>query len=1429
MSKLSSFLGVRRRPALQALTTVCAALLLAGPAQSGLIDIATSPLVVSNLNSVKPNLFFILDDSGSMDWDYAPDFVGEDDGNGQNCRSTGAGLETAFYSGRFTSLCCQNAQNSQTCLDIDRGTFTQRGHPPFLSADFNGQAYNPAIRYLPGVNADGTERTAMTSANTTGWTVVPYDQYGVQSSSTRNLVSDYPDTAWCSSVDPSNCLRNGNYVLPGRVNGVDYTVFNAVLATGSGAIAVGSPDAATTESRSFGPHYYRIIPSEYCDSENLRNCQHGASGTFTIPAPVRWCNSDANARASTPAAGSCQANRTSSYTHARYPTKYSVVGTLGSAALTPSVRISLSGCTSSRTVGVGTLIVNGVDLFQGNPTALTNSASTLASAVRTRINANTGITGFSASGSNDTFTITAPMSAGNLTATATLSRGSGSHSSCVWTLSTTPQFSGYTAPSTGTFQGSFERIDIVPTRTSYPKASTRSDCAGATCTYAEEMTNFANWYAYYKTRMQSMKSSASRAFVGVGDNRRVGYTTLNKNASNDWLNVDTFTGTHKNNWFAKLRAASPSNATPLKASLSQAGRYFGGVLKNTTIDGVTVSDPMQYSCQKNYTLLSTDGYWNESTNPIKLDGTNVGEQDAGLSNAMKDRVPVANTLADGAAYYFNTDLRTTANCTGALGLDVCGTSTDSNVPSEKQVMRTFTLGLGINGFMQFKSDYLSDTTGDYYAVKSGLTPNPAAGVCTWQTSGQCTWPAPVNNSQQNVDDLWHAAVNGDGKYFSARDPAALYTGLYSALAAIDVVESSTAAATTSNPNITAGDNQIFVSSFKSGEWTGEVLGKRIDVTTGDVLASTAQDWSASTLLNANTSRRVLMFDSGSASATKLKAFDWDVMTSSERAYFETAHITATGRALSQFCALGPYCVNLVTQTATAGEGLVEYIAGSRSQEGDLSDVTKAFRQRVSLLGDVVNSEAVYVGAPALSLTDSGYSAFKSAQGTRTKMVYIGANDGMLHAFNAETGEEVWAYVPTAVLPNLYKLADKEYASKHQYFVDATATVADVQISGQWRTVLVSGLGAGGRSYFALDVTDPNNPKALWEFTNTNLGFTFGRPEIGKLEDGTWVALVTSGYNNVSSGDGKGYLYVLNVATGAIVRTIGTNVGSTSDPAGLAHIRGWYEDGETDATIKRVYGGDNLGNVWRFDINNNVGAAGYDAQRLATLRNASNAVQPVTSRPELGKVGPYVMVFVGTGRYMGSTDLTDTTTQSIYGIKDRLTAEDFGNVRDTANAFVRQTLALGTCPANATSCSGSESVRTVPNPEPVNLATNGGWYVDLPVSSERVNTDPVLALGTLIVTSNIITSGDVCKVGGSSWLNFIDYSTGATVPSALGVAGVYLNNGIGSRSTVGMLPSGQLRSYTTVSNRPRGPEVNAPPFSANAGGIKRHSWRDLSGN
>src|SRR5262249_27819680 len=153
-----------------------------------------------------------------------------------------------------------------------------------------------------------------------------------------------------------------------------------------------------------------------------------------------------------------------------------------------------------------------------------------------------------------------------------------------------------------------------------------------------------------------------------------------------------------------------------------------------------------------------------------------------------------------------------------------------------------------------------------------------------------------------------------------------------------------------------------------------------------------------------------------------------------------------------------------------------------------------------------------------------------------------------------TGSEMWAYIPRIVLPNLWQLADAAYATKHQYYVDGTPASMDIYDGSTWRTIVVGGLNSGGRGYYALDVTNPTAPQALWEFCSdstmcvlydTDLGLTYGNPVFTKNAKGNWVVLVTSGYNNVSPGTGQGFLYVLDPLTGKILQKIGTGVGSTT--------------------------------------------------------------------------------------------------------------------------------------------------------------------------------------------------------------------------------------------------------------------------------------------
>ncbi|MDD5176748.1 MAG: PilC/PilY family type IV pilus protein [Sterolibacterium sp.] len=1225
-----------------------------------------------------------------------------------------------------------------------------------------------------------------------------------------------------------------------------------------------------------------------------------------------------------------------------------------------------------------------------------------------------------------------------------------------------------------------------------------------TISTAAEKQNFANWYSYYRTRMQMMKTAAGLAFKPIDNHYRVGFMTINNNVSPDFLNFATFDSAQKSAWYAKLYSASPNSSTPLREALSNAGRIYAGKL--TSLYGVTVTDPIQYSCQQNFTILSTDGFWN-GPSTYNLSGGSVGQQDGteprpyndgaavtvtvvtpvttivqnrtvtptqtttpwtrnnitavsatmncstggggsgggvsclqdngqnsastirtwcmstssnpgnsndctgqmgggspkayacrGTSNSTnKPNAPgntgcvtdgqgqewciysgdqgagrsctrvyasnslyackwaapndgytvttqaqrynqiatgssttsidnttstynrsvvttngvaapptngattttvtnvssstttatsdtgapggattwtnvgstttscsatppalgptaamqgtpstssngtavvtplsttgptdgtststsattggTANTLADVAEYYYVTSLRTTAlgNAIGVLGADV---SKKANGDDAWQHMTTFTLGLGARGRMVFSPTYLTDTIGDFPAVKNGSAANPAGGVCSWQASGACNWPTPAADQPEAIDDLWHAAVNGRGTYFSATNPTSLATGLSNALTGVNKSIGTSAAAATSNPNVTSGDNFLFSSTFTTVEWYGELVRQQLDLTSGR--PSDTIDWAARDQLDANTATARTIYTYDSTAASRLKSFLWASLSGTEQAYFNAPNISS----LTQFCASGATCLSAANQTAAAGSPLVSFLRGDRSNEGATTDLTKYYRQRTHVLGDIVNAEAVYVKATLFAYADAGYGAFKSANSARQGMVYAAANDGMLHAFNADTGAEAWAYIPSLMLPTLYKLADKNYANQHQYFLDGTPAVGEISTGGVWKTILVGGMNGGGRGYYALDITDPAAPKALWEFADTNLGYTFGNPEIAKLADGTWVVMVASGYNNVSPGDGVGRLYVLNAATGAIIRSISTGVGSTGTPSGLARIRGWADNAMTDNTALRVYGGDLLGNVWRFDINNTVGAAGYDAQRLVTLVDGSGSPQPITAKPELGECNGYPVVFVGTGRYLGTSDLANAQQQSFYAVKDNLDATSLSNPRSAGSHFVLQTEANTTCPSgtSASICSTGQSVRTSSN-NPVTFLSDNGWYLDFPDTRERDNTDPTLALGTLAFNTNI-PSSSACSVGGYSFRYFLNYCTGAPISTAGTIVAVSLGDALATRPVIVSLPNNTVVELTRLSD---GTTVTSNVPIGGDGTMRRVSWREL---
>lgn len=945
----------------------------------------------------------------------------------------------------------------------------------------------------------------------------------------------------------------------------------------------------------------------------------------------------------------------------------------------------------------------------------------------------------------------------------------------------------------------WSRVDITPATVFPAKSAERTDCAGTTCTYAEEMANFATWYAWYRTRTQMIKTSIGLAFKDMRGtpktgadlfadpndsdyfHGRIGLTTINSltKPAPLKLNIANFDTTQKTNFYSKLYSLVPGGGTPLRESLDEMGKMYQGT-------STKYADPVQYSCQRNYVILSTDGYWKPGYYG------SIGDADgaAGVTKPSYDANHASNTLADIAYYYYHTDLRP-GSCSSP---DVCtdnvpksGEDPDVDDVATYQHMTTFTIGLGVDGTLAYQNNYKISKTGDYHDIVQGTK----------------AWPVPSPGKQETVDDLWHAAVNGRGTYFSAKNPVALENGLRTALLSTQSSNGSGAAAATSNLEPTTNDNSIYIATYRTVQWDGEVKAYTIDLSNG--LLSGAPTWSTSALLTAsgNSDSRTIYTSSGSTRTLFKVLSTAGGLTAPQLAYFDNSN-------LSQYATW-----DATQKSAATAELLVNYLRGQNAYEDQDGNAAgnRLYRDRIRVLGDVVHSQPVYVKAPQHNFSDTGYATYKSDNQTRPATLYVAANDGMLHAFNAVTGEERWAYVPPIVLPEMWRLADSGYSSNHHFFLDGPLTISDAYIGGAWKTILIGALGKGGRGYYALDVTDPVDPKPLWTFSasdNSNVGYTYGTPYITKLGNGTWVAVLTSGYNNIPEGgkyaaaDGKGYVFVLNLANGNVIKTIPTTEGTVGNPSGLARINIRVADFATNNTAIAAYGGDLLGNMWRFDLD-----AGT-ASKLASVG------KPIMAGPEIGEVDTKPVIFFGTGRYLGASDLTDVSAQSIFAIRD-----DGTTTISDMDQLVQQTV------------SGTGTTRNVSN-NPVDWTTKFGWYINFPNNppdqGERVVVEPQLYFGTLIVASVVPTASD-CQPGGYSWLYQLDYRTGGNVippsPPTPTPPGATKSVSPIVGVTVAKLPSGTPVIYSVLadgSNPAPVPMTLSPTGSTS--GVKRVLWRVL---
>ncbi|MBU4133586.1 MAG: PQQ-binding-like beta-propeller repeat protein [Proteobacteria bacterium] len=677
-----------------------------------------------------------------------------------------------------------------------------------------------------------------------------------------------------------------------------------------------------------------------------------------------------------------------------------------------------------------------------------------------------------------------------------------------------------------------------------------------------------------------------------------------------------------------------------------------------------------------------------------------------------------------------------------------------------------------------------------------------------------TWPNPTDGDRQKIDDMWHASVNGRGSFLNASNPQELVNSLISVMQNIDSRTVSDASVSVNGEELQAG-TRIFQSSYSSDGWVGDVKAYAINQTSGEVIRDTAV-WSA---------------------ADKLEDQHWN-----------------TGRKIATFNGSSgiPFMYNSLTaaQKTVLTENEVNYLRGDSSLEAQNGG---SFRNRFSQLGDIVHSAPLY----------------------ENNVLYVGSNDGMVHAFDANTGAELFAYVPNLVFNNLKRLTETSYT--HKFFVDLTPSAGRIGNN----TYLVGGLGKGGRGYYMLDITSPAaNTEAntsswvKWEYPKAstpgaelnNLGYSFSKAFLVRSNDDTisgngWVVIFGNGYNSAS---GHAMLIVLNAATGELIKTIDTGVNSCNGLSTPVPI-----DVDGDLRVDYVYAGDLKGNLWKFNFSGSSssdwGVAykdGITPMPLFQAKDASGFTQPITSKPDVmrhcSKNG-YMVVF-GTGRYMGDVDFTDVSSQTLYGIWDYGDDADNTEYLGTFNRpglsnqpssvkLLSQTQVdwrtlngndFRTLSNNSANWETLDDATTgqQPNPGSATAGTmaDAGWYFDLPINQgaaghERIISDVIIRSGNVIAITFRPNRDTPCSAGGSSIVHELNACSGSRLSQAqfdIDNDGFIDDDDLINIGTpedpilvppTGLYIPGRLFSPVIVTiPRTTGPDIEAKYFSSTSGSI-----------
>jgi type IV pilus assembly protein PilY1 len=903
-------------------------------------------------------------------------------------------------------------------------------------------------------------------------------------------------------------------------------------------------------------------------------------------------------------------------------------------------------------------------------------------------------------------------------------------------------------------------------------------------TQAEELENYATWFSYHRTRMKIAKAGSSEAFNQLGDNVRVGFRTIwNRNNFNIPVqdgNDGKFEDASRNTWFQRLFGAQGNNGTPLRAALYDTGEYFRLDTAAGPYGPAATSEQLQ--CRQNFAILTTDGFWNGS-----IGSRTIGDQDGQPGVAIFNPADDSNTIRYTKAHPYR-DTNSNTNWENTLA-DVAmkywkmdlRPDQDNIIPTSAdnsafwQHMVTFGISIGLKGTV--------DQTSVAEVLRDGRPRINGTAV---------DWPDPTDaENAERIDDLLHAAVNGRGDFIAATSADKFREAITSVLGLIQARLASGSNVATNSATFQS-DTRAYQATYRSGIWTGDLVAR--DVTAAGGISST-EAWRVSSRIAATYADAATGNDHHNR-----PVFTWG--GSPAGAAFPT---TAQATLLARSAGSAP-----VTGAANAS-----YVKGL--QTGELSN-GGVLRNRSSVFGDIINSSPVY---------------------TRdTEMLYVGANDGMLHGVDALTGNVVFSYVPKGInWAKLSSISDPAYT--HGFFVDGPVALSTNRLQAN-TNYLVGSLGRGGKGVFGLDVSDPDNfanADVLWDNTGSadaDMGYVLGLPLIVRGNNNDILAIVPNGIDSTS---GDAVLYIYNMTSGVQIKKI---TASASTGNGLSSPRAADLNG--DGKVDYVYAGDLQGNIWKFDLssaNPTDWALGLGGAPLFTATDDSGNRQPITGGLALAREAGYGRVWLtfGTGKLITFGDLSSTTVQTWYGLIDDGTAIADGR-DDLVIREIAQVGALG----DGRVVRAFEAAASLPGGV-------RGWAVDLdePVAGERIVSGPRINGRAAFVSSIIPSEGNGCEAGGSGFLNAIDVFTGTSPADGGGTGSSSFfdldGDGDGSNDTIGDdgLPVGSLDPGVGMPTESAqiddlilicgsNGECTTVPASPQAGEIdaRRLQWREVIG-